>query len=184
MLRKVVTISYLSIFSTLFISCGQQEAHDKTSSSRQATEYVNRNDLDAVFNSDANGEYVEVKDSQYEAASLKLTNGVNEAFSNAGLDVGNGQVDNIVGLILNVFTAITSGDMSSVMAILNDLIAMIVGVVGGGDEGFALADSTNNVVSDVVSVLLESLSALMSGDIDAFVNVMLEFIGNLVGGLA
>ena len=116
--------------------------------------------------------------------SLRLTTGVNEAFANAGLEVGGGQVDNIVTLILSVFTAITTGDMGSVMGILNELIAMVVGLVGGGDESFALQDSTNDTISDVINVLLGSLSALISGDIDAFVTVMIEFISNLVGGLA
>ena len=182
MFRKLISISALSVAALSFVSCGsEQSTTQRTSPNKQ---YVNEADLEGVFGDNTSSESVEVKDSQLEAASLQLTTGVNEAFANAGLEVGGGQVDNIVTLILSVFTAITTGDMGSVMGILNELIAMVVGLIGGGDESFALQDSTNDTISDVINVLLGSLSALISGDIDAFVTVMIEFISNLVGGLA
>jgi hypothetical protein len=70
------------------------------------------------------------------------------------------------------------------MGVLNEVIGMIVNLIGGGDPQFALQDSNNDVIGDVVSVLLDSLSALMSGDMDAFVTVMIEFISSLIGGLS
>ncbi len=190
MIRKTLKASALGLAALWMVSCGQQVTKTQSginysnSSDAESASYVEENDLADVFaNRDAD-EKVEVSGNEMQAASLKLTNGVSEAFAEAGVDAGDDQVGDIVNLLLSVFVALTSGDISSLMGVLNEVIGMVVDLIGGGDPQFALQESNNDVIGDVVSVLMESLAALMSGDMDAFVTIMIEFIANLIGGLS
>ena len=84
-------------------------------SDANSASYVEENDLADVFANRGTDEDVEISGNDMQAASLKLTNGVSEAFAEAGVDADDDQVGDIVNLLLSVFVALTSGDISSFM---------------------------------------------------------------------
>ena len=58
---------------------------------------------------------------------------------------------------------------------------MIVGIVSSGDAQFALQEADNDIIGGIVQFFIHL--TLMSGDVNEFVEVMNEFVANLVGGL-
>ena len=182
-----ITLSCL--LATVLVSCGQQvrrvqsSANYSNSSNAASANYVEKNQLADIFANRDDDDSIEISGSAMQEASLKLTNGVNQTFADAGLSASDDEVSDIVNLLLSVFVSLSSGDISSLMDVLNRAISMIVGIVSSGDAQFALNEADNDIIGDIVSILLNSLAALMSGDVNEFVEVMNEFVANLVGGL-
>ena len=182
------TTKLLLLTASLIISCGKKQGPTYTtrtnSSDANKAGYVSKSDLDSVFAGRESNSEIDVTGNDMERASLALTSGVGQAFNDVNMNVSDEEVGDIVSLLLTVFVSITTGDIGSLMGVLNEVIGLVVNIIGGGNPAFALQNSTGDIIGDVVGALIQSLPAVLSGDIDAFVSVMIDFISNLIGGLA